>query len=170
MTVNERRENDVNSQPRFVRALCGLCLVMAFLVSGQVAYSQAAAPSSPATDQKSSEPIPGLEQLTPYQRSSWCARHRLGLPGKVSRRRSAAAAPPAPVKPALCSWEIPSPKAGGKGSCNISGSRRILSGQALCQSRHRRTDHATNAGAISSGRHRSETESSGVAGGHQRSR
>ena len=59
----------MNSKLTFVRALCGLCLVMAILVFGPVAYSQAPAPSSPAPDQKSSEPIPGLEQLTPYQKS-----------------------------------------------------------------------------------------------------
>ena len=59
----------MNSQSTFVRALCGLCLVMAILVSGRMAYSQAPAPSSPAPDQKPSEPIPGLEQLTPYQKS-----------------------------------------------------------------------------------------------------
>jgi hypothetical protein len=82
----------VNSKPTFVRALCGLCLVMAIVVSGPVAYSQAAAPSSLAPDHKSLEPIPGLEQLTPYQKSQLVRTFTVGLPGKVSRRRSAVAA------------------------------------------------------------------------------
>jgi len=45
-------------------------LVLAILfVSGRLAYSQAPAPPLSVPDQKSSEPIPGLEQLTPYQKS-----------------------------------------------------------------------------------------------------
>jgi acyl-CoA thioesterase I len=62
-----RRDNDVDGKSNLLRALCGLCLIVTLFVSGQVVYSQAPAPSAP--DQKSSEPIPGLEQLTPYQKS-----------------------------------------------------------------------------------------------------
>jgi acyl-CoA thioesterase I len=62
-----RRDNDVNSKSKLVHTLCGLCLVLAIFVPGPAAYSQVPAPAPPA--QKSSEPIPGLEQLTPYQKS-----------------------------------------------------------------------------------------------------
>jgi acyl-CoA thioesterase I len=60
----------VDSNPKLLRVLCGVGLVLAILfVSGPLAYPQAPAPPPSAPDQKSSEPIPGLEQLTPYQKS-----------------------------------------------------------------------------------------------------
>jgi acyl-CoA thioesterase-1 len=64
-----RRDNDVGSKSKLLCTLCGLCLIVALFVSGPVAYSQAPAPAPSAPDQKSSEPTPGLEQLTPYQKS-----------------------------------------------------------------------------------------------------
>ena len=60
----------MDSKPKLLRVLCGVRLVLAILfVSGPLAYSQAPAPPPSAPDQKPSEPIPGLEQLTPYQKS-----------------------------------------------------------------------------------------------------
>ncbi len=59
----------MDSKSKFVRALCGLCLLVAILVSGPAAYSQAPPTAHPASDQKSSEQIPGLEQLNAYQKS-----------------------------------------------------------------------------------------------------
>ena len=59
----------MNSKWKFARAICGFCVVVAIFLSGPVAFSQAPSPPPPAPDQKSSEPIPGLEQLTPYQKS-----------------------------------------------------------------------------------------------------
>ena len=65
----QERDNDVNSKSKLLRVLCSLCLVVAIFVCGPVAYSQAPAPPPSAPDQKTSEPIPGLEQLTAYQKS-----------------------------------------------------------------------------------------------------
>lgn len=59
----------MDSKSKFVRVLCGLCLLVAVLVSGPVTYSQAPTTAPPVTEQKSSEQIPGLEQLTAYQKS-----------------------------------------------------------------------------------------------------
>jgi acyl-CoA thioesterase-1 len=61
------RDNDVDKS-KLVRTLWALCLVAAICVFGPFAYSQAPA-ASPAIDQKPLEPIPGIEQLTPYQKS-----------------------------------------------------------------------------------------------------
>jgi hypothetical protein len=59
----------VNGKSKFVRALCGFCLIV--VIFSPLVYSQAptSAPASRVPDQRSSEPIPGLEQLTPYQKS-----------------------------------------------------------------------------------------------------
>ncbi len=59
----------MDSNSKFVRALCGLCLLVAIFVCGPAAYSQAPATAPTAAEQKSSEPIPGLEQLNAYQKS-----------------------------------------------------------------------------------------------------
>jgi acyl-CoA thioesterase-1 len=62
-------DNHVDRKSKFMRALCGLSLMAAILVSGPTAYSQAPTTAPAVADQKSSEAIPGLEQLTPYQKS-----------------------------------------------------------------------------------------------------
>lgn len=57
----------MDGKSKFVRALCGFCLIVT--IFSPPVYSQSPAPASPTPDQKPSEPIPGLEQLTPYQKS-----------------------------------------------------------------------------------------------------
>jgi len=59
----------VDSKSKFVRALGGLFWMMATLVPAPAAYSQAPTAAPAAADQKSAEAIPGLEQLTAYQKS-----------------------------------------------------------------------------------------------------
>ena len=56
---------------------------------------------------------------------------------------------------------------GQHGAATLAGSRRVFSGQAVCQPRHFGADDATDAGAFSPGRHRTETESGRRAGGHK---
>ena len=59
----------MDSKSKFVRALGGLFWMMATLVPAPAAYSQAPTAAPAAADQKSAEAIPGLEQLTAYQKS-----------------------------------------------------------------------------------------------------